>query len=191
MAVNQPEQQRSGIQGSYFSDRVYMRYQPVMPVACKHVLVHHTEPAMATAGRGATEMLRKKRPVLQNISEINMKRIAPNSPRHGAVILLWLEPKVPPLPRNRLTRSRAPGHRRGHGSGLRMAAGAPGLVEEPVTADEAIALISKAKAIVEGDMGVKVCLGGCRGLGVECQVRREKTQQICASASLAGVMWGN
>eukprot|EP00752_Nemacystus_decipiens_P009512 g8503.t1 len=36
-----------------------------------------------------------------------------------------------------------------------MAAGAPGLVEEPVTADEAIALISKAKAVVEGDMGVK------------------------------------
>ena len=42
--------------------------------------------------------------------------------------------------------------RYGRSSALRMSA----LVEQPVTADEAIALISKAKAIVEGDMGVKV-----------------------------------
>ena len=42
-----------------------------------------------------------------------------------------------------------------------MAAGGPSLVEEPVTADEAIALISKAKAVVEGDMGVKVCVCVC------------------------------
>lgn len=40
-----------------------------------------------------------------------------------------------------------------------MAAGEPGLVEEPVTADEAIALIAKAKTVVEGDMGVKVGVG--------------------------------
>lgn len=38
-----------------------------------------------------------------------------------------------------------------------MAAGGPSLAEEPVTAEEAIALIAKAKAVVEGDMGVKVC----------------------------------
>lgn len=43
-----------------------------------------------------------------------------------------------------------------------MSAGMPSLAEEPVTADEAIALITKAKAVVEGDMGVKVrvCVRG-------------------------------
>lgn len=53
-----------------------------------------------------------------------------------------------------MARSRTVG--RGNGHGLRMAADGPGLVEQAVSADEAIALISKAKTIVEADMGVKV-----------------------------------
>ncbi|CAN0187607.1 unnamed protein product [Pylaiella littoralis] len=44
---------------------------------------------------------------------------------------------------------------RGTSHGLRMAADGPSLVEQPVTADEAIELIGKAKTIIEADMGVK------------------------------------
>lgn len=63
----------------------------------------------------------------------------------------------PPLPESRLARSQTP--RRGHGYGLHMAAsGVPSLTEEPISAEEAIELIGKAKAVVEGDMGVKVCV---------------------------------
>lgn len=53
---------------------------------------------------------------------------------------------------NRLVRVRT----RGTSHGLRMAADGPSLVEQPVTADEAIELIGKAKTIIEADMGVKV-----------------------------------
>lgn len=55
-----------------------------------------------------------------------------------------------------LARSRTT--RRSEGRGLRMAGDGPSVLEEqPVSADEAIALIDKAKTIVEADMGVKVC----------------------------------
>lgn len=57
---------------------------------------------------------------------------------------------------SRLARSRR-ALARGTSHVLDMAAGgAPTLVEQSVTADEAIELISKAKTIVEADMGVKV-----------------------------------
>lgn len=55
---------------------------------------------------------------------------------------------------NRLACSRTLGRATSHG--LRMAADGPTLVEQSITADEAIELIGKAKTIVEGDMGVKV-----------------------------------
>lgn len=55
-----------------------------------------------------------------------------------------------------LARSRTA--RRSERRGLRMAGDESSVLEEqPVSADEAIALIDKAKTIVEADMGVKVC----------------------------------
>lgn len=57
-------------------------------------------------------------------------------------------PLVTSLPSRGLRRTMG----RGCCTALRMSS----LVEQAVTADEAIALINKAKSIVEGDMGVKV-----------------------------------
>lgn len=80
----------------------------------------------------------------------------------GAVSPPVSPPNVTPAKRSAvqqqhaLARSRTPGQGVRDGHGLSMAAGGPVLVEEKISADEAIALIGKAKTIVEADMGAKV-----------------------------------